>query len=71
MAASSNKSNALIVGFLLGVAAGALAGLLTAPRRGEDVRKEIGERLATFKLAASESLELPTNGAAPQQAREQ
>lgn len=71
MAASSNKSNALIVGFLLGVAAGALAGLLTAPRRGEDVRKEISERLATFKLAASESLELPTNGATPQQAREQ
>lgn len=39
----------VIVGFLCGVAAGALAGLLLAPNSGEETRKKISEKANDLK----------------------
>ncbi len=43
----SNESKAL-VGFLIGVSAGVVAGMLLAPRTGEDTRRMITDRTTDF-----------------------
>lgn len=44
----SNESN-LLLGLVVGVAAGAVAGLLIAPTSGKETREKIKESAATFK----------------------
>lgn len=46
----------VIVGFLCGVAAGALAGLLLAPNSGEETRKKIAEKANDLKDDLSSQL---------------
>lgn len=46
----------VIVGFLCGIAAGALAGLLLAPNSGEETRKKIAEKANDLKDDLSSQL---------------
>ncbi len=46
----------VIVGFLCGAAAGALAGLLLAPSSGEETRKKIAEKASEMKEDLSNQL---------------
>jgi gas vesicle protein len=46
----------VIIGFLCGAAAGALAGLLLAPRSGEETRKKIAEKAGELKEDLSNQL---------------
>jgi gas vesicle protein len=46
----------VIVGFLCGVAAGALAGILLAPNSGEETRKKISEKANELKDDLSSQL---------------
>jgi len=44
-----NNDQKVIIGFLFGVAAGALAGLLLAPTSGEETRKKITDKATDLK----------------------
>lgn len=46
----------VIVGFLCGVAAGALAGILLAPSSGEETRKKIADKASDLKDDLSSQL---------------
>lgn len=46
----------VIVGFLCGVAAGALAGILLAPTSGEETRKKIADKASDLKDDLSSQL---------------
>jgi gas vesicle protein len=46
----------VIVGFLCGVAAGALAGILLAPNSGEETRKKIADKASELKDDLSSQL---------------
>lgn len=52
----SSKGTNLLVGFLVGVAAGALAGILYAPERGSMTRRQIRRKARDFGAKASEGV---------------
>ena len=52
----SSATAALIVGALCGAAVGAIAGLLLAPKRGVDLRRDVAESMTRFKHQASEAV---------------
>ncbi len=51
-----DSGSGLIPGFLLGAAAGALVGLLRAPRSGSDMRRQVTERASTLRASAQSKL---------------
>ena len=58
---------AFFLGLLVGAAAGAIVALLTAPQRGEEMRRELGERAEEIATKAKEEwvpiFQRATNGA--------
>ncbi len=47
-----NNNTKIFIGFMLGVGAGLIAGVLLAPERGNDTRKMIGERARAWSKEA-------------------
>jgi gas vesicle protein len=61
---SSNSRGALVVGLIVGTAAGAVAGLLVAPRRGRETRqvlKKVAAAVPELAEDLSDSLKLQTD----------
>lgn len=44
-----DKNQKVVLGFILGVAAGAIAGILLAPESGEETRRKISDKAKNYK----------------------
>lgn len=44
-----DKNQKVVLGFILGVAAGAVAGILLAPESGEETRRKISDKAKNYK----------------------